>query len=69
MLGKNSGADSIKIWLDRVGHPLPPEETVLEILQMVKARALQKKSTLTLRDFENILAKFALAKPAAKAGD
>ena len=41
----------------------------MEILLKVKARALEKKATLTLRDFENILAKFPLAKPASKAGD
>jgi isopropylmalate/homocitrate/citramalate synthase len=69
VLGKNSGADSIKIWLDRIGHPLPDEATQMEILLKVKARALEKKATLTLRDFENILAQFPLAKPASKAGD
>ena len=63
VLGKNSGADSIKIWLERVGKPLKVDEVVMitddkimEILQKVKARALEKKGLLTLRDFENILA-------------
>lgn len=63
ILGKNSGADSIKIWLERVGKPQSNDELVLisdakvlEILQQVKACAYQKKGLLTLRDFENILA-------------
>ena len=63
VLGKSSGADSIKMWLERVGKPMNVDEVimisdekVLEILQKVKARALEKKGLLTLRDFENILA-------------
>jgi isopropylmalate/homocitrate/citramalate synthase len=69
VLGKNSGADSIKIWLERIGHPLPSEAIQMEILLKVKARALEKKGVLTLRDFENILAQYPLARPASKAGD
>ena len=63
VLGKNSGADSVKMWLERVGKPMAKdeiplitEETVLDIVQRVKARALEKKGLLTLRDFEIILA-------------
>jgi len=62
VLGKSSGADSVKIWLERLGKPITKdgvtlisEQAVLDILQKVKARALQKKALLTLRDFENIL--------------
>ncbi len=63
VLGKNSGADSIKMWLERVGKPtakdeisLISEEKVLELVQKVKARALEKRGLLTLRDFEDVLA-------------
>jgi isopropylmalate/homocitrate/citramalate synthase len=62
VLGKNSGTDSIKLWLERVGKPMNidevvmiSEDKVMSVLQKVKARACQKKGLLTLRDFENIL--------------
>ena len=55
VLGKNSGADSIKIWLERLGKPVSSEDTVLDILDKVKAKALQNKRLLTLKEFEEIL--------------
>ncbi|HMM19397.1 MAG TPA: hypothetical protein PKA10_01580 [Selenomonadales bacterium] len=63
VLGKNSGADSIRMWLERVGKPtcvnevvMISDQKVMEILQKVKTLALRKKSLLTLSDFETILA-------------
>ena len=68
VLGKNNGADSIKIWLERIGRPVPDDATITEILQKVKDRALAKRGLLTLRDFEDILAKLGQTKiSAAKA--
>lgn len=67
VLGKNSGADSVKIWLERLGRKLNDDElvyiqedTILEIVGRVKDKALAKKGLLSLQDFELILKDFGL---------
>lgn len=57
VLGKHAGAASIKIWLERLGRPEQSNETVLQLVNMVKDRAYEKNALLDTRDFENILAK------------
>jgi isopropylmalate/homocitrate/citramalate synthase len=57
VLGKHAGAASVKIWLERLGKPEQSNETVLQLVNMIKARAYEKNSLLNLRDFENILVK------------
>lgn len=46
VLGKGSGADSIIVWLERNGMPIPDTDAVLEILARVKATSLATKSLL-----------------------
>ncbi len=67
VLGKNSGADSVKIWLERVGRKINDDEavciqedTILEIVGRVKEKALEKKGLLSLQDFELIIRDFGL---------
>ena len=62
VLGKNSGADSVRIWLERLGRKCNSDEVllisegkILEMVQMVKEKAHSKKGLLSLREFENIL--------------
>ena len=57
VLGKHAGAASVKIWLERLGRPEQSDETVLQLVNMVKTRAYEKNALLDVRDFENILAK------------
>jgi isopropylmalate/homocitrate/citramalate synthase len=58
VLGKSNGTDSIKMWLERIGRPVPDEDTIMAILVEVKAKSMEKRGLLTLREFENILAKY-----------
>jgi isopropylmalate/homocitrate/citramalate synthase len=60
VLGKNSGADSVKLWLERLGRKPAGDDTVLAILDCVKETALAKQGTLTLQEFELILRRFDL---------
>jgi len=60
VLGKSSGSDSVKVWLDRIGRDIAkniPEEKIMESVQLVKERAEIKRGLLNLRDFENVVAK------------
>ncbi len=54
VLGKNSGIDSIGIWLDRIGVDATDEEQ-LELLQAVKAKSLEKKGLLTEDEFRDLV--------------
>jgi isopropylmalate/homocitrate/citramalate synthase len=54
VLGKGSGLDSVHIWLDRLGMPQAGELEANEILQGVKARALEKKGLLNEDEFRTI---------------
>ncbi|MEE8433883.1 MAG: pyruvate carboxyltransferase, partial [bacterium] len=53
VLGKNSGIDSIGIWLDRFGLKATNEQAQ-EILLKVKQKSLQKKNILTDNEFTEI---------------
>lgn len=50
VLGKGSGIDSIHVWLDQNGLKAHGE-AALEILQLVKAKSLEKKDLLTNDEF------------------
>lgn len=57
VLGKSSGADSIKIWLEKIGVEVD-DEKILEILEAVKNKSLEKKGLLNLDEFKNLVEKF-----------
>jgi len=50
VLGKGSGVDSIRVWLERNGMSADEDE-MLEILGIVKAKSLEKKGLLTNDEF------------------
>jgi isopropylmalate/homocitrate/citramalate synthase len=50
VLGKGSGIDSVRVWLDRNGLDAD-DEAALEILQLVKAKSLEQKGLLSNDDF------------------
>ncbi|MBC7241858.1 MAG: pyruvate carboxyltransferase [Anaerolineae bacterium] len=54
VLGKNSGLDSIRIWLNDLGREAT-EEQMTEILMQLKSESMQKKRLLTVDEFLNIV--------------
>jgi len=56
VLGKGSGVDSVKFWLDKLGIDGASEEEVMEILVRVKALSLQHKRLLSEDEFRGIVA-------------
>lgn len=54
VLGKNSGADSVAMHLEKLGHKVDPER-IRFILDAVKRKALAKKGLISRRDFEELL--------------
>ena len=55
VLGKNSGVDSIGMWLDQIGVKAN-EEQVQQILLAVKKKSLEIKGLLSRQQFEDIVA-------------
>lgn len=55
-LGKKSGKDNLKYWLDKVGVDLDDEKKK-ELLQMVKDKSLEVKRDLNMDEFKELLAK------------
>lgn len=54
VLGKGSGVDSVKYWLDQLGMDGASEEEVLAILGKVKALSLAQKRLLTQDEFRSL---------------
>ena len=54
VMGKGSGLDSVKIWLDKIGAEATDEEAA-EILKEVKALGGSTKKLLTLEQFKEIV--------------
>jgi isopropylmalate/homocitrate/citramalate synthase len=54
VLGKNSGLDSINMWLDKIGVAAD-EDQVQKLVVAVKQKSLDKKGLLTQADFENLV--------------
>jgi isopropylmalate/homocitrate/citramalate synthase len=54
VMGKGSGIDSVRIWLDKIGVSASDEEA-MEILKAVKAQGNQTKKLLTLDEFKTIV--------------
>jgi isopropylmalate/homocitrate/citramalate synthase len=53
-LGKGSGVDSVKIWLEKIGVELSDDEA-MDVLLAVKQFALEKKRLLNQDDFRRIV--------------
>ena len=53
VLGKNSGLDSVRIWLERLGMTASDEQMQAMLLQ-VKDRSIQKKALLSVNEFRDI---------------
>jgi isopropylmalate/homocitrate/citramalate synthase len=54
VMGKGSGIDSVRIWLDKIGVTTSDEEA-MEILKAVKAQGNQTKKLLSLDEFKAIV--------------
>lgn len=54
VMGKGSGIDSVRIWLDKIGVKASDEES-LEVLKAVKAQGNETKKLLTLDEFKSIV--------------
>lgn len=67
VLGKNSGIDSIGIWLERLGLSAS-EEQRLELLRLVKELSLEKKGLLDLKEFESLVDAVVSARSGAGSG-
>lgn len=57
VLGKNSGIDSINIWLEEMGEDSLSEEQKMQLVQMVKEKALEKHGLLNKDDFKELVKK------------
>jgi len=55
LLGKKSGKDNLKVWLDDIGANVP-EEKIGELLQLVKTKSYAEKRDLTQDEFRAIVA-------------
>lgn len=55
VLGKNSGVDSINIWLDKIGVQAN-EDQVQQLVAAVKQKSLAKKGLLMREEFEDLVA-------------
>ncbi len=53
VMGKNSGIDSVALWLEELEEEAT-EEQRLEMVARIKAKALEKKDLLTLDEFKEI---------------
>jgi D-citramalate synthase/methanogen homocitrate synthase len=54
VLGKKSGADSIRIALERLGLDVPPEKQA-ELLAVVKARGTRKRGLVTDAELQDLV--------------
>jgi len=54
VMGKGSGIDSVRIWLDKIGVKASDEESI-EVLKQVKAQGNETKKLLTLDEFKAIV--------------
>ncbi len=53
VMGKNSGIDSVAMWLEEMEEEAD-EDQKLQMVALIKARAMQKKDLLTLEEFKEI---------------
>jgi isopropylmalate/homocitrate/citramalate synthase len=58
VLGKGSGTDSVGLWLQRLGLPVPDLDSLLELTMQVKERAMEKHGLLTEPEFEEMARRF-----------
>jgi methanogen homocitrate synthase len=55
VLGKKSGRDSIKYALDKLGIKNVGQERIMDILQAVKTKGIEKKSLVSAEEFKEIV--------------
>ncbi|MDI6825113.1 MAG: pyruvate carboxyltransferase [Bacillota bacterium] len=55
VLGKSSGIDSVRMWLEDLGIPVPGDQQLEAILYAVKERSLDKHGLLTREEFADIV--------------
>jgi len=55
IVGKMSGGTSIKVKMERLGIPVPDDAVVMDILNRVKAKAIDKHHALTDEEFKMII--------------
>lgn len=68
VLGKGSGIDSIRLWLEELGVRATDDEQ-LALLQLVKRASLEKKALLTPEEFRDLAGRaVAGARPAGRRG-
>jgi len=56
VLGKSSGADSMRVWLDEIGETATDKQ-IEQLVNLVKVRSVEKKGLLTRNEFESLVAK------------
>ena len=54
LLGKKSGKDNLRVWLEDIGKEVP-EEKIGELLQLVKNKSYAEKRDLTQAEFRSIV--------------
>ncbi|MGB5104913.1 MAG: hypothetical protein WBO04_16560, partial [Steroidobacteraceae bacterium] len=68
VLGKGSGIDSVRLWLEELGVRATDDEQ-LALLQLVKRASLEKKALLTPEEFRDLAGRaVAGARPAGRRG-
>lgn len=57
VIGKNSGAPTVKIHCDKLGIPCDDKEKVAEVVRQIKEKAYEKSGLLSIQEFEEIARK------------
>lgn len=57
VLGKSSGKDNIKFWLEKIGYNLS-EDQIIDLLILVKERSIDKKGLIDKEEFREIVDNF-----------
>jgi isopropylmalate/homocitrate/citramalate synthase len=55
VVGKMSGSSSIKMKMGQLGIPIPENNKIMEILNRVKAKAIEKHHALTDEEFKSVI--------------
>ncbi|MGB9106201.1 MAG: hypothetical protein WCC59_15700 [Terriglobales bacterium] len=69
VLGKNSGVDSIRYWLDRTGLKISSDDDLLHLVADVKQRSYELGGLLTEADFRKLAGKYVARTEAAPSFD
>jgi isopropylmalate/homocitrate/citramalate synthase len=69
VLGKNSGVDSIRYWLDRTGLKVSSDNDLLQLVADVNQRSYRVGALLSEADFRQLAGKYAAKTDAAHSPD